>query len=779
MDQTSLKYKTLLNSLYSLVGYAWPLVLTFFVTPFIVFTLGIKEYGIYLFVGTVGIFIGTIDLGLGMAVTKHVAYYWGEKKEEDLKTLIRTSNSLFLGIGLIGLFAYVAVAFLGEKILSGSFSAYSEYSMLFAIVGLTFFVETASRSYPAILNGLQKYDILTKMSLPIFTLSTLGTAAIVYFKGGLYEIFIYQLFIAIITAFVSYIKAIKFLPYAGIKYSLDREKIWKCYSFGLASTINGISGLTLYYFDKLIIPFYIGPSNLTYYNMPGSIASKIPGISGSVTGMIFPMASSLSGEHNAEKLKALYVRSSRLIMIASASITISCISFAYPLLFYWLNQDFAERATGVLIILTIVNFILSSSSLMSNFLLGMGKIKILTLTSFSIAILNIILLIILLPSYGILGAAWAYLFSLAPFVFLFYYCEKHYLHLLGRKKYYLKHILGTLLISSIIISFNMFIVTPLISNLIEVLAAASLSALLYILFYKLFGFFEQEDWDDLYLFLKKIILSPGKSLLNKTIFTFQVFSFGIISRLKRKIKKVPSSEKGYDFIILCIKKTIYAKLAITNINSLHYRNSAHHITIQCDDICYTYLTTHWNKFDYPEKVTLEKVVRSTDKGWQFFKVEAIIDAAMNDKILFDADTFWHEDIVVDREKITLLASCGPMNADKRDALVIEKIFGKNEWGSFTHYVAAFASIPKKLMTEKLAQDMRIYNQMIWNSDLSFIHDDTKRGEILRLSEEFAVNLSTQSNYPQEMVVALKKEDGVKNKKKMESLYYGCKNQINE
>ena len=82
------------------------------------------------------------------------------------------------------------------------------------------------------------------------------------------------------------------------------------------------------------------------------------------------------------------------------------------------------------------------------------------------------------------------------------------------------------------------------------------------------------------------------------------------------------------------------------------------------------------------------------------------------------------------------------------------------------------------MTPELADDMRKFNQMVWDSDLSFVPEN-KRNEIKRLSEELAVNLSTQLHYPKDMVVTLKEVDGTKNRTKMESLYYGCKNRITE
>jgi len=290
--------------------------------------------------------------------------------------------------------------------------------------------------------------------------------------------------------------------------------------------------------------------------------------------------------------------------------------------------------------------------------------------------------------------------------------------------------------------------------------------------------------------LKKYFLSPIKRHVDDVTIWLQLAIFYPMRKVRRALRarhlslfgaSLPATHQSYNFIILCIKKTMYADLVLNNVNSLHYHNNTHHVTVQCDGICYNYLKTREYQFDYPSQVTLEKIAGVTDiadKGWQFFKVEAIINAAKSDRILFDADTFWHEDIVLDRDKITLLVENGTLGDKEEERLVIENIFGKPEWTKLVHHVAAFVSIPQALMTEALAHDMRKFNQMVWDDDLSFLPKN-KQGEILRLSEELAVNLSVQTNFPPEKIAVLKDVDGTKNRHKMESLYYGCKNRINE
>ena len=232
-------------------------------TPIVVFKLGIKEYGIYIFINTTITFVNIIDLGLGQAIIKHVAFYHGAEESDKLRTLIRTANSLFLLIGTIGFIIFFGIALYGKNVMPNTFSAYSQYSSLFFITGVIFFIDSLFRAYSATINGLQRYDLMAKIGMLTFTITTFGTLLIVSYGGKLYPIFLLQLVMTFVADVSIFIAVRKTAP-DTTRYALawDTKEIKRSYAFALTSSINGIAGLSLLYLDKLIMPFYVGPSNL-------------------------------------------------------------------------------------------------------------------------------------------------------------------------------------------------------------------------------------------------------------------------------------------------------------------------------------------------------------------------------------------------------------------------------------------------------------------------------------------------------------------------------------
>src|SRR5262245_29450517 len=124
MDRDSLTFRTFRNISYSVLGYVWPIVFALFITPIIIFRLGVKVYGIYLFVNTIISLLGLLDLGISAAVTKYLASYYGQKNWDGISRLIRSANSLFLTVGIFGLLISAIIAFWGPALLATQLSAY-------------------------------------------------------------------------------------------------------------------------------------------------------------------------------------------------------------------------------------------------------------------------------------------------------------------------------------------------------------------------------------------------------------------------------------------------------------------------------------------------------------------------------------------------------------------------------------------------------------------------------------------------------------------------------
>ncbi|MDB5190038.1 MAG: hypothetical protein JWN49_364 [Parcubacteria group bacterium] len=505
MHPDSLTFRTLKNLSYNVLGYGLPVIFAFFVTPIIVFHLGTRDYGVYIFINTIASLLGLLDLGISTATQKYIAEYSVTAVRDDLKDMLGSVNTLFLGMGTVGLAIMATMGLVGCQYFNCTADTTFSYPLLFVIAGGIFFVESLNSLYGLVPFALQRFDVSTKIGIAKMTFQQLTIVALVLGGFSLYAILLSTLAYSVIFSFVQRSAARRILPEARLFFRFKLGQVKKLYAFGLSIVINNLSTSSLVHFDRFLIPLMLGPSKLTYYSLPGTISSKVPGLVGSVTAVIFPVATHIQNIGTREQLETLYLRSLRLVTIAAAAFSVPICIFAYPFLRYWLDETFAHESSMILMIFAGTAFLLSLQSHATNFLYGLGKLKAITTISAVMAIINILLLALLLPIYGITGAAWAYVISLLPVFYLSYYIEKKYLTLRGvRARYALLY--GKLAITSLVLfSIAHILLMPLATSLYRVMIILPGSVLLYVGLYWVFGFFMREDVEMLRSFGSVII----------------------------------------------------------------------------------------------------------------------------------------------------------------------------------------------------------------------------------------------------------------------------------
>ena len=511
MKTDSLTYKTLKNISYRFMAFIWPMVFSILITPIIVLKLGVKDYGIYIFIGTITGLLALLDLGVSYAIIKFLAEYQAKNDTERIKKMIYSANSIFLLVGLIGLTITILLSIFGNWLFASRLAGQQFYLFLFVLAGANFFISSANNLYGIIPDALQRYDISSKLNIAFQTISSLTILFLILLGYKLTAIFIAQLVLAIILAFIRRHYAVKVLSIAKYHLAWDKTEIKKLYHFGLSSVINSTASNILASLDRLIIPIFIGPSQLTYYSLPGNVAARIPGVTDNLAGIMFPVSASINSLGDEDRIKRLYIRSVRLITMTASAISLSVIFLAYPIMRYWLNADFADKSTNVLILLTLTNFAIAMLSSINGFLYGLGKLKLSSILSGVMAGINAVLLLILLPRFGITGAAWAYLLSVLPIFYMIYLFEQKYLHLKNRGKYYRKILFQIGSVAFFFFLITKFIISPLIVNFITLAILGPTAVITFFLIYKVFGFMEKEDWDDFkkfsFIILTKIKLT--------------------------------------------------------------------------------------------------------------------------------------------------------------------------------------------------------------------------------------------------------------------------------
>src|SRR5574341_1570717 len=177
--------KTIKNSIYSFLGFVWPLILFFFSIPYFIHKLGMEGYGIWVLIISIIGTLGILNFGIGDALIKYVSEY---HSKADTKTVNKVVGNSFLIYSFISAIILV-VGIFGFQFFLSFFNIKENYKELvgfvFRVATLGFVINLFTYNALSILKGLQRYDISSKITIFSDSVKILGMVLMLYLGFGL------------------------------------------------------------------------------------------------------------------------------------------------------------------------------------------------------------------------------------------------------------------------------------------------------------------------------------------------------------------------------------------------------------------------------------------------------------------------------------------------------------------------------------------------------------------------------------------------------------------
>ena len=184
-------------------------------------------------------------------------------------------------------------------------------------------------------------------------------------------------------------------------------------AFSSHAFIAQLSSSFAYHMDKFLLAFFLGPASVAYYSVAVGSASKLLVLAGVMSAFVFPRAVGLNAVSATDALRALYLRASRFTLLVLAPMLIPGVLLTPALLRIWLGPEFAAKSAAPMQVLIVAYFFSAVSVVPSHIYNGKGNSRISAIYATIGTALNVSLCFILIPRFGIMGAAVAALVGAA------------------------------------------------------------------------------------------------------------------------------------------------------------------------------------------------------------------------------------------------------------------------------------------------------------------------------------------------------------------------------
>ncbi len=399
------------NVAFSLLGFGWPVVIALIATPAILNGLGESGYGLWSLVSNVlGYFF--VFNSLQTAGTKYLAEYMAVQDYISVRKLLGTTLFFNLGVGLIGgviIFGYAEI--LTVTVFDIPQNLQAQGIIAFQLAGIGFMISTLGWWGTAILSGIQRFDWLTGIMILSNTLYILGSLVAVLLGWGVVGVVMANLAGLALSAIIYVWSTHRLLPKAAWGFEFDLKLFRRIFNYGFYSTAHMIFGLITIQMDRTLLGIWVGATAVATYSVPMSVASRIHQLCTKALEVVFPLASGLEARQQETQLKRLFLRAQNLNTVLVMMVSVPLLLLAREILTYWIDAEFAERATLVFQLLIIAYALLALNVVMGAITAGLGHPEVNTAFGIVLGLSNLVGYFLFMPQWGVNGAGIASVFG--------------------------------------------------------------------------------------------------------------------------------------------------------------------------------------------------------------------------------------------------------------------------------------------------------------------------------------------------------------------------------
>ena len=391
-------------------GYAVHVAVAFFLTPYIIHSLGETRYGIWtLVIGLTG-YYGLLDLGVGSGMTQYLTRYLAANDIDKLNKSASTGFVVLSGIGSVVFIGSLIIAFSASSLFRIQAASAAEVTMVLAITGTSVALQFAFFTYSAVFTAVQRFDLSNIIGISTRLLS--AAATIMCLKAG-YGLVGLSLVVAgtnVLDYLIRWHVAGRLLPAMKISPKLvSRESLWEVVNFGIWNFVSDGSVRLISYTDALVIAAFMPVAAVAPFAIAANLRSYFDDIFVRAGFVFFPAVTELDAQQNRAGLRQLYLASSKFMFLGSILFGSTAMFSARDFFRLWIGS-YAEPAgypssATIFYILMAASMVAVAQRIGYQVLVGIREVRLLAALFAAEGVANLVMSIVLVRSYGLIGVA--------------------------------------------------------------------------------------------------------------------------------------------------------------------------------------------------------------------------------------------------------------------------------------------------------------------------------------------------------------------------------------
>jgi O-antigen/teichoic acid export membrane protein len=396
------------NAIYGVADYLALPIGMLLSAPFLLRHLGTAPYGVWILASAAVSSGGIVSGSFGDAVIKYVGECRGRKDWPGVRRIVRNMMSINLALSsILAAILWCLASFVTRHVVKDDFTLRTTCLVSLRIGSGLLLVKSVESVFISTLRAFETYGATVRIAICSRITILAAAIALAGYGHNVVWIMCVTLFVSVSGMLAQALALRKKIGAFSLLPSWHRKTAADITSFGSFSWLQALAGVVFSHIDRFLVGFFMGAPSVAYYGLCVQAAQPIHGLISSGMHFLFPHLSarySVSPITEIRRKVALAIKINILLVgVLSAPIAV----FGKHILISWLGPAFAQQPQ-VMFPVIVCGFALLGLNVSAHYaLLAVGQVRVLTFLNLFAGISMLILMALLVPRYGLQGAAMA------------------------------------------------------------------------------------------------------------------------------------------------------------------------------------------------------------------------------------------------------------------------------------------------------------------------------------------------------------------------------------
>ena len=313
--------------------------------PLLLFYMGTHEYGLYQLMGSVVAYIGLLDFGFSVAVSRFYTEYKALQDRCRMENLLATAAIIYGGLGMIILlvggilYFFLGDIFAGSLTVSELESAHKIYILL--LINVLLCVE--SQIFAAVINSEERFLFMGLISTISICFQPVVVLLVMQVSPYAYSFVLIQTCFYAASTMAQVFYAIGKLHMRVRYHGFDKNMVRSITGFSLTFFLICVMDQVFARSNQVVLGIISGTAVVAVYAIGAQIYMSYMPLATIITNVFFPKVTQMAALHRpAEEFSALFIRIGRLQFLLVGLVLSGFILFGQRFIHFWVGDDFSE-----------------------------------------------------------------------------------------------------------------------------------------------------------------------------------------------------------------------------------------------------------------------------------------------------------------------------------------------------------------------------------------------------------------------------------------------------